>query len=167
MKELFTNMKKAITTLLLTSAFATAILFAQGPGGPPDPAKMVQRRVNMLTKVLTLTTDQQAQATTIFTNALTANSGLTTNMKTARQNLRTAVEGNDAGAIASNSNTIGTLTGQLTAAVANTQAAFWAILTPAQQTTLKALETSGRGPLGGGPGPFGGGPGRRGPHGGQ
>jgi Spy/CpxP family protein refolding chaperone len=152
-------MRQAATKLLLTSVFAT-VAFAQTPGTPPDPAKFVQRRIEHLTSELSLTTAQQQQATTIFTNAATGAAALRDGSTTARQSLSAAVKANDTTGIDLASTTIGNLTGQLTAINAKADAAFYQILTPDQQTKFNSLRGSG-GPGGfggrGGPGAFSGG----------
>src|SRR5262249_32174862 len=55
--------RASITLLALTGTLA----YAQRRQ-PPDPAEMVQHRVNFLTEELNLSPAQQQQATTIFTN---------------------------------------------------------------------------------------------------
>jgi len=123
----------------------------------PDPAMMVQRQVEHLTQRLTLTTAQQGQATTIFTNAQSANQAIMQSLRTARTSLETAIKGNDSNAIATLSAQIGTLTGQITANNSKAEASFYAILTPDQQTKYT--------PAGGGFGGFAGRPGPGGPRG--
>jgi Spy/CpxP family protein refolding chaperone len=151
-------------TLGIAALFA-ASLAGQAPFGvltsstPPDPATMIASQVARLTKLLNLTTAQAAQATTIFTNAQTSVSPLQTSMNTARQALPAAVQANNAATIDQLSTTIGTLTGQITGAQNKADAAFYAILTADQKTTLG---TNFPGPGFGVPG-FGG-PGPGGPH---
>src|SRR5260370_36206352 len=53
------NMKKAFSNILLASLLTPTVTFAQIP----------QRKLHFLTRLLTLTTAQQQQATTIFTNS--------------------------------------------------------------------------------------------------
>ena len=158
-------MKKTISSLLVTFALGASLALAQGPGTgtftPPNPATLIQRRVARLTTLLTLLPDQQTQATTIFTNAATALTTVMSSMKTARATLRTAVQNNDIPGINQASATIGTLTGQLTAAEATAEAAFYAILNADQKA--KVAQLNGPGMFG--PGGFGG-PGRFGPMGG-
>jgi Spy/CpxP family protein refolding chaperone len=156
-------MKNRLSRFLLGSAFAASLAFAQPPAGhtPPDPAMLAQRRVNFLTRQLTLTPAQQQQATTIFTNEITNTAAIRTNLNTAHQALTTAVTNNDAGGMSQESTTIGNLTAQLTLADAQANAAFYQTLTPDQQTKYTAM--TGRGPMGGGGGPAGGFGGRRGP----
>ncbi|MBV6430979.1 MAG: hypothetical protein IANPNBLG_01101 [Bryobacteraceae bacterium] len=141
-----------LTRSLITAAFSATLMLAQGPGGqgpgdhPPDPQRMTERRVNFLTRSLNLTDAQKSQATTIFTNAATAAQSVHTNMQTARQSLRDAVKKNDAAAIDQASQTIGNLTGQLTSIESKANAAFYAILTPDQQTKFDSGIRRGFGP---------------------
>ena len=62
-----------VTKLITFGALTATFALAQRPGGPgagttPDPQEMVQMRVNMLSRRLSLTEDQKAQATTVATN---------------------------------------------------------------------------------------------------
>jgi Spy/CpxP family protein refolding chaperone len=162
-------MKKTLSLSVFVIALAGSLAFAQSSGSsssgaPTGPTRGngIQHRINILTTLLTLTTAQQQQATTIFTNAATAAMPIHTSMKTAREALHTAVTGNDAATISTNATTIGTLTAQLTSIEATADAAFYQILTPEQQTKLTQLESQGHGAFGGvmgmGPGGFRGGP---------
>ncbi len=148
-------MKKTLTTFLLTSALATQLLFAQGPGNPPNPANMVQRRVSFLTTLLSLTSNQQTQASTIFTNAASSATVARGSLRAARQSLADAVAKNDTAAIDQASTTIGNLTAELTSTEAKADAAFYQILTPDQQTKLNQLKSQGPGLFRGGMGPAG------------
>ena len=121
---------------------------------PPDPAMMAQRQVEHLTQRLSLTSAQQAQATTLFTDAQTANQSIMTNLRQAHTALAAAIKSNDTNAISTLTTQIGTLTGQMMANTAKADAAFYATLSPDQQ----AKYTPGAG-FGGG---FGGGFGRGG-----
>jgi len=157
-------MTKKMILFFVTSAFSTSLLFAQGssgPSNPPDPAKMVQWRVDRLTKQLGLNATQQSEATTIFTNAATQGASIPSSMKAARDSLRTAVQNNDLNAITQVSQTIGGLTSDLTSIEAKAEAALYQILTPDQQAKLG--QGGGMEPMGGpGPGPMGNGFGPRG-----
>jgi Spy/CpxP family protein refolding chaperone len=148
-------MKETLRTFLLTSVFAASLL-GQGPRNPPNPANMVQRRINFLTTFLSLASNQQTEATTILTSATQAEAVVGSSLRTARQSLADAVTKNDTNAIDQASATIGNLTAQLTSIEAKADAAFYQILTPDQQTKLSLLK--GRALFGGGPG--GPGPGR-------
>jgi Spy/CpxP family protein refolding chaperone len=149
-------------TSLIT--FACMLAHAQtATPTPPTTAQMVSNQVSRLTKLLDLTSTQQASATTIFTTEQTAMTALRTSMQTAQTALQTAITSNDAATIATDAAQIGTLTGEQVLAQATASAAFYAILTADQQSKFETL-----GPLGGGPGGFGGpngGPGGPGPHG--
>ncbi|HEY2843149.1 MAG TPA: Spy/CpxP family protein refolding chaperone [Bryobacteraceae bacterium] len=158
-----------LTRMIAMGALAGSLM-AQPPGGrfgprasatPPDPATVAQNEVARLTTILTLTTNQAAQATTIFTNALTAASSLETTMNSDRQSLEAAITSNATATIDQVSQNIGVLSGQITSIQSKANAAFYAILTAAQQTQFTQLGgLAGRG----GPGGFGG-PGGRGPGG--
>ncbi len=146
-------MKKALTAFLLTSALATSPLFAQGPGNGRGPGRMVDRRVNMLTTFLSLTPNQQTQATTIFTSAGASAAAVRVTLQSARQSLANAEKTNDTAAIDQAAATIGNLTAQLTAAESKANAAFYQTLTPDQQTKLNQIQNMRRGQFGGtGPG---------------
>jgi Spy/CpxP family protein refolding chaperone len=136
-----TTLVKLVTFLALASMFATA-----QRKGPPDPAEMVQHQVGFLTKHLSLTTQQQQQATTIFTQAATNGKTFHDQMKTAHESLQAAVQKNDAGGIEQASNTIGNLMGQMTATHAKADAAFFQTLTPEQQTKMSEMHSHHGGP---------------------
>ncbi|HEX9254694.1 MAG TPA: Spy/CpxP family protein refolding chaperone [Candidatus Angelobacter sp.] len=131
------------TTLLKVTVFLalTSIAVMAQHGNPPDPAKMAQHRIDFLTKQLSLTPQQQQQATTIF-GEITNNAKATHDqMRTAHDNLKAAIQKNDAAGIEQAANTIGTLTTQMTVAHAKAQAAFYQILTPEQQAKMNDLES--------------------------
>lgn len=147
--------KKSLVLVLLTIGFAASIVLAQGPKGAHDPATHIQRHVQHLTTLLSLTPAQQQQATTIFTNAMSGGASFHTDMKTAHQNLQTAIKNNDQNGITQAATNIGNLTSQMIASHAKAQAAFYQILTPDQQTKMNELESEhkGMGGMGfGGPG---------------
>jgi Spy/CpxP family protein refolding chaperone len=132
---------KVITILALASAFVAA-----QTKNPPDPAQMAQHHVSFLTKQLSLTTQQQQQATTIFTQAANTVQSSHDQMHTAHQNLQAAVQKNDTAAIDQITNTIGTLMAQGMAVHAKAEAAFYQTLTPEQQTKMNELEANHHGP---------------------
>ena len=143
-------MKEKIGRFLLTSAFATSLLFSQQIGGTPDPVTLVQRRVNFLTTILSLTSTQQQQATTIFTNAATTAATVRNNMKTAHQSLGNAVKNDDTSSIDQISITIGNLMAQMISTEAKANAAFYQILTPDQQAKFDQIQSQRPRRLGGG-----------------
>jgi Spy/CpxP family protein refolding chaperone len=141
------------------SVIAAALLPAQTTTttNGPTVAQIVANKVAHLTKLLTLTTDQVTQATTIFTTEETALQALRTSVQTAQAALKTAVEANSATGITAAATQLGTLDSQSIEARATGDAAFYAILTSAQQTIFNEVPKGGPG---GPPGGFGGGPGR-------
>ena len=97
--------------------------------------------MTVLTSLLTLTTTQAAQATTIFTNELNSIIALDITIAAARTPLGNAVKANDTAAINTQSAAIGTAQGQIIALEAKADAAFYALLTAAQQTTLNTIDS--------------------------
>jgi len=130
-----TSLLKFIAFLALTSAFVAA-----QQKNPPDPAEMAQHHINMLTKQLSLSPQQQQQATALFTQTAAGIKPLHDAMHTAHQNLHDAVQKNDTASIEQISNTIGNLMAQITMAEAKAHAAFYQTLTPEQQTKLGQMD---------------------------
>jgi Spy/CpxP family protein refolding chaperone len=120
----------------------------------PTAADLVAREVARWTLLLTLTSDQQARATTIFTTEQTALTALQISMQTAQTDLQAAVKANNAGTISSTATAIGNLKAKEVLAEATADAAFYAILTTDQKTKYDTYQTAG---MGGGPGGGGGG----------
>jgi Spy/CpxP family protein refolding chaperone len=154
-------MRARISKAAIAAALFATVVMAQrmrpmgnASGTPPDPTTMVARRVSRLQTLLNLTDAQAAQATTIFTNAATAESPLRTSLMTAHSALQDAIKANNTAVIDQQAATIGNLSGQITGIQAKADAAFYALLTPDQQTKYNQL---GRGF--GMPGRFGMGPG--------
>ena len=148
-------MTRRITRLLAVATLSAVAILAQGPRSeqalghgsttPADTATVVQRQVSFLTTLLTLTTGQVTQATTIFTTAINAITPLQTSITTARTSLAAAVKSNATATIDQLSTTIGTLTGQITAIDNKADAAFYALLTADQKTKLDQLGSDGFG----------------------
>jgi hypothetical protein len=156
----FTMQTKA--KLMILAGLIPAALLAQRPFGvltsstPPDPATLVANQVARLTSLLSLTSEQQAQATTIFVNSANAVSPLQTTMRTDYTSLQTAVKSNANSTIDQLSSAIGSLYGQIVDTQNKADAAFNAILTSTQQTTLGNTPFGGFGPVfGQGTGPGG------------
>lgn len=147
------------TSRLLAAALAAgALSFAQPPqgGAPPDPQQRVQMRVASLAARLTLTEDQKARATEIFTQSTAAGENARTSMREAQMALRDAIRSNDTSTIDRAAVTSGALQGQMMAIEAKAEASFYALLTAQQKTQYDARPEGGRGPGGGfGPGPAG------------
>jgi hypothetical protein len=144
-------MKKLIARTAAVAVLSAGAILAQrpmhgGPGGPggapptitnpPDAATIVAREVSFLTTLLTLSTGQQTQATTIFTNALNSITPIQTAIATAQTALATAVKANDTAGITTQATAIGTAQGQIAAIQAKADAAFYALLTSDQKTAL-------------------------------
>jgi hypothetical protein len=142
-------MKKSITRLASIAALTTVAVFAQGPrqehgggGGstnPSDVATIVAHEVSFLTTLLTLTTGQATQATTIFTNALNSVTPIETQITTAETTLSAAIKTNTTATITAQATAIGTLEGQIVGIQAGADAAFYALLTTDQKTKLDRL----------------------------
>jgi Spy/CpxP family protein refolding chaperone len=145
-------MKRLVAVFAFT-ALSALFLFAQGRGA--TPAEMIANRIARLTTLLTLTTDQQTQATAIFTKEQAGESSLITSMQAARKSLQSAIQTNDAAGIATLATQIGALTTEQVADQARADAAFYAILTADQQAKYNELQSAGPGGPGG-PGGFGG-----------
>lgn len=149
-------MTRRVLNFVAVASLSISFLLAQPAGPPrtpPTPAEMSARHLSRLTTLLNLTTAQQADATTIFTNSQTVLSPVMANMKTARTALQAAVQKNDVGGIMNAATQIGSLTTQEVEVQAKAEAAFYALLTPDQKTKLNELHSSGFGGRGpGGPG---------------
>ena len=130
-------------TLLKVTAFLalTGIFVMAQHGNPPDPAKMAQHRIDFLTKQLSLTPQQQQQATTIFGDIASNAKATHEQMRTAHDNLKAAIQKNDTAGIEQAANTIGSLNTQMILAHAKAQAAFYQTLTPEQQAKMNDLES--------------------------
>ena len=148
---------KKHSMLVAFVALTALVAQAQRHHQPVDPAQMVQHRVSFLTEKLGLSPSQQEQATTIFTNEMTAGKALHDQMKTAHESLNTAVQNNDSAAIDQAASTIGSLTSQMISAHAKAEAAFVQTLNPSQQATYSQMHAHTQGGMPGlaGPGGFG------------
>lgn len=164
-----------LTTVLVSTALFAGLMFAQGPGQgrqrgggtPPgnpqdrpvmDPAKAIEMRVTMLTRMLDLTPDQVTQATTIFTNSANTSQTIRTAAAQNRAALREAIKANNLAQIDQVANALGISNGQLTAIEAKAEAAFYAILTADQKAKydqrggfMGGMGMGGGGPMGAGP----------------
>jgi Spy/CpxP family protein refolding chaperone len=92
--------------------------------------------VRFLSTLLSLTPNQQTQAAVIFASASTSHAALKTSAKAARQSLGEAVKNNDSAGINKTSAAIGAFAAQRHSIGASANAAFFQILTGAQQVTL-------------------------------
>ena len=149
----------SLATITVGLAFMQA--FAQN--GPPDPAQMVQMRVDRMNDELKLTKAQQKQISQIYTDAQTTNQSVMGGMREANQALAAAIKSNDTNAMSQAANTIGSLTAQVTVNNAKAEAAVYAALTPDQQAKYQPAVGGMRGMGMGMGGPGGGGRRRGGP----
>lgn len=144
----------SLKTLMALLVMAGTLAYAQ-QRQPPDPAQMVQHRVDFLTEKLNLSSAQQKQAATIFTDAATNQKSSHDQMKAAHESLQSAVTKNDGAAIDQAANSIANLMAQSIATRAKAEAAFYQTLTPDQQAKYSQLRHRGPGMFGfhhGGPG---------------
>jgi Spy/CpxP family protein refolding chaperone len=123
------------------SAVMAIPAFTQTTPTPPTPSEMAKHQVKLLTTLLSLSSTQQQQATTIYTNAATAEQAALGNGKALHESLRSAIKNNDATAIDQVSSTMGQSAAQLTSIKAKADAAFYQILTPEQQGKVSELES--------------------------
>jgi len=145
---------KELLIPILAIAVAIPVL-AQTPPKPPSAADMAKRQVKTLTTLLSLTSAQQQQAITIYTNAATAQRAIVENDKGNHDALRAAIKNNDSATIDLVAGTIAQNIAQLTSIKAKADAAFYQILTSDQQTRLSDLENEHLGPWDGPGGPGG------------
>jgi len=153
-------------TIFTFATIAVGAVFAQTttpttPPTPPTPEQRIAKRVEFLTTVLSLSTGQATQATTIYTTEYTSASALHSSVKDARTKLQTDIQ-----AVASQNivdadvAALGALNIKLDTIHADAQLQFRSILTADQRTKLDALNQHGGPGFGhggpGGPGGFGG-----------
>jgi Spy/CpxP family protein refolding chaperone len=159
-------MKNLITKATAIAVLCAGAILAQGPhaqpfnhgGGdsgststnPPDVATIVAHEVSFLTSLLTLTTGQQTQATTIFTSALNSITPIQTTITTAQTALATAVKGGDTKGVTTQATAIGAAQGQILAIQATADANFYGLLTADQKTKLLAADSDFGSDLGAG-----------------
>jgi Spy/CpxP family protein refolding chaperone len=156
-------MVKTLTQLATFAVLASGLVLAQPPAGGRargfaranmDPAAQLDRRINMLTARLGLTDSQKQQTTKIYTDAQTASQPLAADQIQNRVSLAAAVKKNDTAAINQLAASIGENEGKLTAIRSKADAAFYALLTPAQQVTysqqMERMHNGGFGPGRGG-----------------
>ncbi len=143
------------TKLFAAAAISVVSVFAQGPSGrmAPDPARMVEMRVNMLSNRLSLTDTQKVQVTAIYTQAQTSAQSVRSSLQPIGAAMSEAVKKNDTASIDQLSATLGTLTAQLSAIERKADAGVYAILTAEQQAKFDMRGARhGHGPDAGGMG---------------
>lgn len=144
--------RNSVFKFVLLGTLSGAMLFAQNRLSPPDPATMAKDRVSFLTTMLSLSATQQQQATTILTNAATSEQPLHEQMRTAHQNLKTAVRKNDSASIDQIAALIGNIMSQSIAIHAKADAALYSLMSPDQQSKFDQLQKRGPGHGNGEPG---------------
>ena len=139
-------MKKTIHILSLAALGAgLSLTQAVAQEGRPDPAQMVQMRVDRMNDELKLSKTQQKQIAGIYTDAQSANQSVMGSMRTAQQTLIAAIKSNDTNGMTQAANTIGQLTAQVTVNNAKAEAAVYAALTPDQQAKYQPRAGGGMG----------------------
>jgi Spy/CpxP family protein refolding chaperone len=108
-------------------------------------------RVATMTTLLSLSSGQQAQATSLFAAARTSEKTVQTSMHTAQTALAAAIKKNDVASIDTLTAQIGTLHAQSLSIQSKAEAAFYATLSADQQTKYDTLHHGGFGGPGGGP----------------
>jgi hypothetical protein len=148
--EKLLTMKRSFFPILATGALiavtGAVIVLAQSSSTTttaPTVAQQVAQRVAQLTTLLDLTFGQQTTATTIFTVEQTALDSIQTSQQTAQTALQTAITGNSATGISGAAATIGTLATQQAEATGTGEAAFYMVLTSAQQSKYDVLGNNG------------------------
>ena len=156
-------MKKLTVSLMSFPALTAGLSLTQAlaQNGPPDPAQMVQMRVDRMNEDLKLNKSQQKQISTIYLDAQTSNQSVMGGMREANQAIVAAIKSNDTNAMSQAANTVGTLTAQMTVNNAKAEAAVYALLTPEQQAKFQPNAGGMRGMGMGMGGPGGGQGGRR------
>jgi hypothetical protein len=137
-----------VTRGLILGLMGTAMFAQTTSHTPPTPQQMAQRRVQMLTNFLTLSSTQQSDALTYFTASATANAAVEATLKAAHQALVTAIQTNSGiGAAAS---AIANAEAQITTNNATADAQLYLVLN--QQQQAKFTTSLGHGGFGGGMG---------------
>src|SRR6266849_6437068 len=116
---------------LVTVALATIIaipLLGQTSPKPPTPAERAQHQVKALTTLLSLTSAQQQQATTIYISAAKAEQAAHQSEKDVQESLHSAIKNNDTATIDEISSTLAQSMAQSTSIKAKGDAAFYQIL---------------------------------------
>ncbi len=130
--------------IALALAIAPAI-FAQTAPTPPSPADMAQHEVQRYTTLLSLNSEQEQQALSIFTAEATAEQSVRAGERTTRQALEAGIKADNTSAISQAAATLGQLNGQATLQRATAQAKFYQLLTADQQSKFDLLEKDRRG----------------------
>jgi hypothetical protein len=125
------NTTRTVTTKSLTSRSGVKSAYKI-----PKSAKKVAKFVNTLSAMLALTPSQQQNASAIFTAAASSHTSIKTGIKPLHVTLAAAVRKNDTVGISQTTASLSLLSAQKLSNGALANAAFFQILTPAQQATL-------------------------------
>jgi Spy/CpxP family protein refolding chaperone len=107
----------------------------------PKSAAKEEKHIKTLSTLLSLNSDQQQQAASIFNGAVGTRASLHTSLKAARKSLSQAVKNNDSASIGQAAALIANLKAQQLSNGAVANAAFLQILTPEQQATLAEFQS--------------------------
>lgn len=118
---------------------------AQAQRTPPTLEEMAQHEVTRFTTLLSLNSQQTANATSIFTAAATTESTLRTSERTTHESLQAAIKTDDTATIQQAATSIGQINGEMTAARALAEAKFYATLTAGQKIKFDELDRGFRG----------------------
>jgi Spy/CpxP family protein refolding chaperone len=141
---------KILPVVIMVGALVSAFAQTQTK---PSAADMAAHQVKKLTTLLSLTSAQQQQATSIYATAAKSEQTLHESEKQAHDSLRAAVKNNDSATIDQIANGMAQTHAQLTSIRAKADAAFYQILTSDQQAKLGELESEHMGPMDGPGGP--------------
>ncbi|MEQ1947986.1 MAG: hypothetical protein ABL995_12405 [Bryobacteraceae bacterium] len=155
--------------LLLLPLILASVVLAQPPDGgfrrgqantgtAPTAADILARRVQMLTKMLSLTSSQQTQVTTLLANEAASLAVNAPTLQADRASLLDAIKTNNSGQIDVLAAKIANVEGQQNAIRAKTAASIYALLDATQKGTVGDKLRGIMGGMGG-PGGPGGGPG--------
>lgn len=109
----------------------------------PKTTAKLEKYLNFLSALLSLTAAQQQQGVGIFSAAIASKTALRAQVQAAHDALSEAVQSNNPTTINQASAAIGALGAQKRAMGAQANASFYQILTPAQQATLGQFQTKG------------------------
>jgi LTXXQ motif family protein len=136
-------MKTSLPALLLVSTVMLAQPPARGPHGD-----MTAAHVATMTTLLSLSSGQQAQATSTYTAAHTAQTAIQSSMHTAQKALAAAVKANDVASIDTLTAQIGSYHAQSLSIQSKAEASFYSNLSSDQKTKYDTLHHGFGGPGG-------------------
>ncbi|HUP05183.1 MAG TPA: Spy/CpxP family protein refolding chaperone [Bryobacteraceae bacterium] len=132
-------MNRNVIKILAAVALAASLAVAQSSPAQTAGGAKARIRQRMMAK-LNLTADQKTQIKAIQQQAKADAAPLQTQVQQNREALQAAVKSDNTGQIQSLAATQGSLQGQLTSIRLTAQAKVYAVLTPAQQAQLAAMQ---------------------------